>query len=154
MAKAQSPHVLSQLIGSIYDCVLDPLRWHKTLEEINAAVGCRSSILYLFDRPRRKFLTMKIAGVDERYWGEVIDKYGPDIHRYAIEDESSGRSIDEPRLMSEMPRAVEESRYVQEVLNSTALEIFIAFYAIFCRSKDTEAGCVRLLVRERSAERR
>ena len=122
MAEAQSPQVLSQLIGSIYDSVLDPSRWLRTLDDINAAVECRSSILYLFDRYQQKFSMMKIAGVDERYWREVIDKYGPDIHRYAIVDEASGRSIDEPRLMSQMPRAVVEgSRYFQEILKPAQL---------------------------------
>src|SRR4051794_25503351 len=130
--QGQSPQALSQLIGSIYDCVLDPSRWHRTLDEINAAVECKSSILYLFDRSHQAFLMMKIAGVDERYWGEVIDKYGPDFCRYAIADEASGQSIDEPRLMSQMPRTVvEESRYVQEVLKPAQLIDVLSLHLLF-----------------------
>jgi DNA-binding CsgD family transcriptional regulator/PAS domain-containing protein len=144
MAEAQSPHVLSQLIGSIYDCVLDPLRWHKTLDEINTAVECKSSILYLFDRSHQKFSMMKIAGVDERYWGEVIDKYGPDIQRYAIEDEASDRSIDEPRLMSQMPRAVvEESRYVREVLRPARLIDVMSLHLLLTPTRIASLGMAR-----------
>ena len=142
--QGQSPQVLSQLIGSIYDCVLDPSRWHRTLDEINAAVECKSSILYLFDRSHQKFLMMKIAGVDERYWGEVIDKYGPDIYRYAIADEASGHSIDEPRLMSQLPRTVVEgSRYVQEVLKPAQLIDVLSLHLLLTPARIASLGMAR-----------
>ena len=144
MAEALSPQVLSQLIGSIYDCVLDPSCWQRTLDEINAAIGCRSSILYLFDRSRQKFLMMKMAGVDERYWREAIAEYGPDIQRYATEDEASGRSIDEPRLMSQMPRAVVEgSRYVQEVLKPAQLIDVLSLHLLLTPTRIASLGMAR-----------
>lgn len=87
---------------------------------------------------------MKIAGVDERYWGDVIDKYGPDIHRYATEDEASGRSIDEPRLMSQMPRAVvEESRYVQEVLRPAQLIDVMSLHLLLTPTRIASLGMAR-----------
>jgi DNA-binding CsgD family transcriptional regulator/PAS domain-containing protein len=144
MAEAQSPQILSQLIGSIYDCVLDPSRWHRMLDEINAAVECKSSILYLFDRSHQKFLMAKIAGVDERYWRDVIAEYGPDIQRYAIADEASGLSIDEPRLMSQMPRAVVEgSRYVQEVLKPAQLIDVLSLHLLLTPTRIASLGMAR-----------
>jgi hypothetical protein len=118
MAYVQSPQALSQLIGSIYDCVLDPSRWHRTLAEIKDAVECSSSVLYLFDRCHQKFLMLKIAGIDERYWRGQIARYGSKDFLFV---EPSGQSIDGPRLMSQMPRArVEGSRYFQECLKPIA----------------------------------
>jgi DNA-binding CsgD family transcriptional regulator/PAS domain-containing protein len=142
--RSQLPQAVSQLIGSIYDCVLDPSRWHRTLDEINAAVECKTSILYLFDRSQQKFLMMKIAGVDERHWGEVIDKYGSDIQRYAIADEASGQSIDEPRLMSQMPRTVvEESRYVQEVLKPAQFIDVVSLHLLMTPARIASLGMAR-----------
>ena len=100
--------------------------------------------LYLFDRSHQKFLMMKIAGVDERYWGEVIGKYGSDIHRYATADEASNRSIDEPCLMSQMPRAVvEESRYVQEVLKPAQLIDVMSLHLLLTPTRIASLGMAR-----------
>ena len=152
--QSRSPQALSQLIGSIYDCVLDPSRWHTTLDAINAAVECKSSILYLFDRSHQKFLMMKITGVDERYWGRVIEKYGPDICRYAIADEASGHSIDEPRLMSQMPRAViERSRYVQEVLKPAQLIDVLSLHLLLTPARIASLGIARHESKGRVAQR-
>jgi DNA-binding CsgD family transcriptional regulator len=110
---------MSQLIGSIYDCVLDPLRWHQTIAEIKDAVECSSSVLYSFDRRHQKFLTIKIVGTDERYWQGQIARYRPEELLFL---EPSAQSIDEPRLMSQMPRArLEGSRYFQECLRPLGL---------------------------------
>jgi hypothetical protein len=37
MVEALSQHALSELIGSIYDCTLDPSRWERTLADIGDA---------------------------------------------------------------------------------------------------------------------
>jgi DNA-binding CsgD family transcriptional regulator/PAS domain-containing protein len=139
-----SAQALSQLIGSIYDCVLDPSRWHRTLDEINTAVECKSSIFYLFDRSQQKFTMMKIAGVDERYWGEVINRYGSDICRWAIAEEAAGYSIDEPRLMSQLPRTVfEGSRYAQEVLKPAQLIDILSLHLLMTPSRIASLGMAR-----------
>ena len=38
MADAMSPQALSDLIGSIYDCSLDPSRWERTLADVAEAL--------------------------------------------------------------------------------------------------------------------
>ncbi len=144
MAEAQSPHVLSKLIGSIYDCVLDPSRWQRTLDEIKDAVRCSSSVLYLFDRSHQKFLMIKIAGIDERYWQPLIIEYGPDMHRFVTADEASGRSIDEPRLMSQMPRAiVEGSRFIQEYLKPARVIDLLSLHLLLTPTRVASLGMGR-----------
>jgi DNA-binding CsgD family transcriptional regulator len=114
MPKAQPAQVLSQLIGSIYDCVLDPSRWDRTLVEIKDAAECSSSVLYLFDRSHRRFLMSKSPGIDERSWQEQM---GSDIDLFLEAEEALG-SIDEPRVLSQTPRRalLEGSRFVQKWL--------------------------------------
>jgi DNA-binding CsgD family transcriptional regulator/PAS domain-containing protein len=144
MADARSPHVLSNLIGSIYDCVLDPSRWQRTLAEIKDAVGCSSSVLYLFDRSHQKFLMIKIAGIDERYWRPLMIEYGPDMHRFVTADETSGRSIDEPRLMSKMPRAaVEGSRFIQEYLKPAGVIDMLSLHLLLTPTRIASLGMGR-----------
>ena len=144
MSKAQSAKVVSDLIASIYDCVLDHSRWHATLERINTAVRCKSSILYLFDRPRQTFSMMKITGVDELYWTKVIEKYGPDIQRFAMDDEAAGRSIDEPLLMSQMSRTVVDgSKYVQEVLRPAELIDVLSLHLLLTPMRVASLGMAR-----------
>jgi DNA-binding CsgD family transcriptional regulator len=144
MADAQSPRVLSQLIGSIYDCVLDPSRWQRTLAEIMDAVECTSSILYVFDRCDEKFLMIKIAGIDERYWQPLMIEYGPDMHRFVTADEASGRSIDEPRLMSQMPRAVvERSRFIQEYLKPAEVIDLLSLHLLLTPTRVASLGMGR-----------
>jgi len=37
---AISPQALPDLIGSIYDCALDPARWEQTLADVGDALEC------------------------------------------------------------------------------------------------------------------
>lgn len=46
---AGSPRALSELIGSIYDCVLDPDRWDQTLRDLRDALDCHTGALALVD---------------------------------------------------------------------------------------------------------
>jgi hypothetical protein len=49
MADAISPQALSDLIGSIYDCALDPSRWDRTLADVRDALDCQGLMLGLND---------------------------------------------------------------------------------------------------------
>jgi len=40
VADAISPQALPDLIGSIYDCALDPARWEQTLADVGDALEC------------------------------------------------------------------------------------------------------------------
>jgi DNA-binding CsgD family transcriptional regulator len=98
----------------------------------------------LFDRCHQKFLMMKITGLDERYWRELITKYGTDMHRFITADEASGRSIDEPRLMSQMPRAVVEgTRYIQEVLKPAHIIDLLSLHLLLTPTRVASLGMGR-----------
>ena len=66
MADPISPKVLSDLIGSIYDCALDPSLWGQTLLNIKDALDGHAAVLNLTDVQRRRPLLLKTAGLDPR----------------------------------------------------------------------------------------
>jgi hypothetical protein len=50
MADAISSQALSDLIGSIYDCALDPSRWERTLADVMHALEARLLFQPILDR--------------------------------------------------------------------------------------------------------
>jgi hypothetical protein len=41
-----SPQEISKLIGSVYDCALDPSRWELTLDELRNAFDGLTAVLH------------------------------------------------------------------------------------------------------------
>jgi DNA-binding CsgD family transcriptional regulator/PAS domain-containing protein len=60
---------LSTLIGSIYDCALDPARWDETLVDFRGALNCQTAGLQLVDLGHNSMLLNRTAGI-EPYWRE------------------------------------------------------------------------------------
>jgi DNA-binding CsgD family transcriptional regulator/PAS domain-containing protein len=58
------PHALSDLIGSIYDCALDPSRWDQTLRNIKDTLDGHTAVVNLINLQRGRPLLMKTAGLD------------------------------------------------------------------------------------------
>jgi DNA-binding CsgD family transcriptional regulator len=79
MSVPLSQQSLSELIGSIYDCALDPSRWEQTLTGINDALCCHSSILHLNDLRNDRFLIYRPVGIEPEQQ-EKQAKYVPEIH--------------------------------------------------------------------------
>jgi DNA-binding CsgD family transcriptional regulator/PAS domain-containing protein len=117
MADAVSPQALSNLIGSIYDCALDPSRWDQTLAEVRDALDCQNAALRLSDLRRNRFLITKTVGI-EPYWLAQHAKYLAEIHGKLAENLASWPSFDEPHVLSRhVTRAfIETSPFVQEFL--------------------------------------
>ena len=67
MTDVISPEVFSDLIGSIYDCALDPSRWEQTLSGIKDALDSHTAVLNLSDVQRIRPLVMKTAGLEPRH---------------------------------------------------------------------------------------
>jgi DNA-binding CsgD family transcriptional regulator len=61
------PEVFSDLIGSIYDCALDPSRWESTLSGIKDVLDGHTAVLNLSDVQRIRPLVMKTAGLEPRH---------------------------------------------------------------------------------------
>jgi hypothetical protein len=62
------------LIGSIYDCALDPSRWDQTLADVADAPDCQWLLLGLVDLSHHRFLLNKTVGV-EQHQMEQLSKY-------------------------------------------------------------------------------
>jgi DNA-binding CsgD family transcriptional regulator/PAS domain-containing protein len=113
-----SPHILSDVIGSIYDCTLDPSRWERTLAEITQAMSGESAILSLNNLRHDCLLIDKSVG-----WGqfgiEERQKHIPEIHARLNEWFAKGPSLDEPFVASRQLTSdyLQSSLYVQRCLN-------------------------------------
>lgn len=56
MGEVLSQRRLSELIGEIYDCALDPGRWEPTLAEVAETFDCAVVSLTLNDLRQNRFL--------------------------------------------------------------------------------------------------
>jgi hypothetical protein len=63
MSNLISAEALSELIGSNYDCALDPGHWDQTLGELRDAYSGRATALWLLDRHDGHVLIQKNVGV-------------------------------------------------------------------------------------------
>jgi len=115
MADAVSPQVLSKLIGSIYDCALDPDLWDKALADIKDALDCRTAVLSLSDLVHDRLLISKTVGMDQ-HWFALLLRHAPEINARLGEALASWPCFDQPYVSSrQLPRDyLEASPYVQE----------------------------------------
>jgi len=117
VADAISPKALSDLIGSIYDCALDPSRWDQTLPNIRDALDCHISVLHLTDIRHHRFLLLKSVGL-EPYQVEQVPKHLPEIDAILRQVLASWPSLDEPLVDSRhlSPAYIETSPLFQELV--------------------------------------
>lgn len=112
-----SQRALSDVIGSIYDCTLDPSCWERTLTAITQVMSGESAILSLNDLRQDRLLIDKNVG-----WGqfgiEERQKHIPEIHARLNEWFAKAPSLDEPFVASrELPsKYLESAPYVQHCL--------------------------------------
>ena len=144
MAEALNTAAFSELITSIYDCVLDPDRWEPTLIDINSALWCHSSILHLNDLRRDRFLIYRPVGIDA-HWQKRQNAYLPEIHALLNEALGASPSLDEPLVLT---RTVSRSRYetspyVQEYLRPQGLVDTLQLLAIGTSTRLAGLGMAR-----------
>jgi DNA-binding CsgD family transcriptional regulator/PAS domain-containing protein len=108
-----SSQALSELIGSIYDCALDPSRWDRTLAGVMEALDGHGLALGLTDLRHDRVLLHKTVGIDI----ELLSKHLTEIHAIAAGALASLPSLDEPWVVSRhlSPAYVEASPYFQEL---------------------------------------
>jgi len=73
-----SPETLSDLVGAIYDCALDPSRWPATLSAVRHELNCRNASLTLQALPSGNVLLQVSDGIEPQ-WLERVPEYGEDI---------------------------------------------------------------------------
>lgn len=116
MSKSISAEVLSGLIGSAYDCALDPERWPMALKELHEALNFRDAMMALMALPSGQPLLVVAHGV-EPYWLERATHYGEDIvGQWGGPEAFSTFPLHEPAVLSRIqPRAaIEANRYYRE----------------------------------------
>src|ERR1700742_4110945 len=93
--------LLSDLIGEIYDCALDPSRWPKTMGVICSATGCTSSILQFVDLKTSEHHFFAEWNVRLETKATFLEKFthpSADMYRGALT--RGGSAIDEPMTSS------------------------------------------------------
>ncbi|MDP3738285.1 MAG: helix-turn-helix transcriptional regulator [Hyphomonadaceae bacterium] len=115
MSNLISTEALSDLIGSIYDCAIDPKRWPNTLALIRKELGFHNAVLGLHALPSGKELLNITSGIEplwvERmphYGAAVLEDWGGEaVYRNVPMEEPAVRS----RVSSYAPAGARESRF-------------------------------------------
>jgi DNA-binding CsgD family transcriptional regulator/PAS domain-containing protein len=122
MADAISPQALSDLIGSIYDCAIDPSRWGQTLVHLSEALDCFALLLALSDLRHERLLLHKCIGI-EPYQMEQLSKHLPEINATLGKALVSLPSLDEPLVVSRhlTTAYIETSPHFQEFVKPNGM---------------------------------
>jgi DNA-binding CsgD family transcriptional regulator/PAS domain-containing protein len=128
MADAISSQALSDLIGSIYDCALDPARWDQTLADIMDVLECHGLGLTLSDLRHDRLLIHKAVGPVPHQVAQ-LSKYVPEIHAALNEAFASKPSLDEPHVVSRHVTTayIETSPHFQEFVGPNGIVDMMAF---------------------------
>jgi DNA-binding CsgD family transcriptional regulator len=129
MADVLSPQALSQLVGSIYDCALDPSRWDRTLADVKDALDCHNAGLYLNDLRLDRFVFSKAVGIDP-HWLGVAAKHASEINAVYAKALASWPSLDRPHVVSrDIPADyLEASPYFNEFGKPQGLVDVLAYF--------------------------
>jgi DNA-binding CsgD family transcriptional regulator len=90
---------LSELIGRIYDCTLDPARWDATLHAIKDLLRCTHAFLHLDDLITRRSMVSRSAGIEPQ-WLERQAEMASDVAGILARVLDSGHLMDEPSVAS------------------------------------------------------
>ena len=115
MSEPIDPSCLSDLIGGIYDCTIDPTLWEPTLHRIKEALGGQAAYLRLDDLSSRSTIITKSAGIDP-VWLERQPSLAPEVADILVGVLASGHSMDLPSVASRhLSRAeIDATRYHRE----------------------------------------
>lgn len=110
-----SPQTLSDLVGAIYDCVLDPSRWLDALAAIRRELHCHNAVLGLQALPSGEMLVNITEGI-EGQWLERMPDYGADVvELWGGLAVYHATPLLEPLVWSQMaPPGYERNRYYRE----------------------------------------
>ncbi|WEX07895.1 hypothetical protein [Chelativorans sp. AA-79] len=138
------PQDLSRLIGSIYDCTLDPGNWDRTLAEIAEALLAHSLILSLNDFYGDRMVIDRSVGW-EPHWLAERTKHLPEIHAVLARWLASCISLDEPFVASRelMPSQAEASAYFRNCLEPQGIVDISHFFLMYTRTHFSEIVVAR-----------
>jgi len=154
---------ISELIGGIYDCVIEPAKWETTLARINRQFDFASSGLVITPLRAGSHVVNAHVGIDTE-WLAIADSYRADgVELWGGAERLQQTPLDEPIVASQIvdPTTFESNRYFTEVLKprgvidglmiAIAREPSIWAYAAFNRHEshglvgETEIDGMRIL---------
>jgi DNA-binding CsgD family transcriptional regulator len=95
-----SPSYLSEIIGSIYDCSLDPGNWPDTLTAMRRELNFQNAVLSLLALSSGEVLLNITSGID-KIWLERIPEYGADIiDHWGGPERLQNVPLDDPAVLS------------------------------------------------------
>ena len=129
MTGLKESRAFSDLIGSIYDCALDPSQWEKALADIAKAIDCQTVLIGLSDLRNNRMLIDRMVGI-EPHWKQELLKHLPEIHARLGEALANWPSLDDPYITSRyLPKDYRDtSPYFQQCLKPQGLVDIIQFF--------------------------
>lgn len=107
---------LSDLIGAIYDCVVEPSRWEQALDRVRRLLECKNCVLSATDMTRGDVRARITIGVPPS-WRQRMSGYGTEIAElYRAVPDLLTRPLAEPFVLRrDVPEAVlHANRYYRE----------------------------------------
>jgi DNA-binding CsgD family transcriptional regulator len=117
-ADARTAERLSDIIGSIYDCVLDPGNWVATLESITREFTFTNAALGVVPLYGGAHVLNKTVGFDPE-WLEIGPSYAPEsVALWGGAEGAQQYPLDEPIIASQIPGYADRhnNRYFRDIL--------------------------------------
>lgn len=145
MGEVLSHRRLSELIGAIYDCALDPGRWEGTLADVADTFDCAVASLTLNDLPTNRFLINKAAGWEPELLRLKSERHVPEINARLTQWLALQSSIDEMFVTSSHLSAdyIEASPYVEECLKPQGIVDIMHMFLMHTHRQFAEIGLGR-----------
>ena len=122
VAKGQAPYRaaerISDLIGSIYDCALDPGKWEATLADINREFAFLNSALGIVSPLAATHGINAAVGFDPEWQASMASYVADSVALWGGAERMQQFPLDEPILSSQLPTYgdLRSNRYYREVL--------------------------------------
>lgn len=140
-----SHQTLSDMIGDIYDCALDPSRWEATLARVANWLDCTAVSLTLNDLRRDRFLINKSAGWDPDLLRRKSERHVAEINARLTEWLALQPSPDEMFVASRhLGRDyMQTSHYAQECLKPQDIVDVMHMFLLYTPAQLAEIGLSR-----------
>lgn len=116
MKKPLDPETFSSLVGTIYDCALDPERWPEALGELRRALDFYNAALTLQAMPSGAILLNKTSGIMPDYLARMPEYASDVVDQWGGADVFKSWPLYEPAVLSRVndPSNWRDNRYFVE----------------------------------------
>ena len=132
MTNQLSAERASEIIGSIYDCVLDPAKWDLVLARICTELELANAVLGVIRLPQGIQIHQSIVGIPAEWLARVPDYTGDIVALWGGPQRIQQYPLDEPVIQSEAAghEAMQANRYFREQVAPRGLIDAVAFAMI------------------------